>query len=392
MQSEKNDDFYEKFEQDFRGSREEITSRLQIYKPYLELILRTGNHELIDLGCGRGEWLELVQSWGFDAVGYDIDEGMLSHCRKLGLNVHTADIIKALKKHRDNSVSVISAFHLIEHLQFDDIRTLFRESFRILSPGGLIIFETPNTEHPLVMAETFWLDPSHIHPLPPGLLSFLARYQGFALNTIVRLNGRNAEANGTETKLSDVFHSVSPDCALIAIKEKSDTYDELFKELFRMPKGRDLDYFVNRFDEKIRGDREFVNLRIAELQSKLDLFERSIVRLLLKNVARIMLGRNENVLLIFSRKYLIDKFVHILFYLRKKPKFFKFIRKLISNIPILERSLLRIVKRKISSGLNKEHLLIDPKLDNFIFYHNEYVPKNKFLDERSEQYNNKLNN
>lgn len=390
MQYAPNDDFYEKLERDFRGSRAEIIERLRDYQSYLAPILQASNNKLIDLGCGRGEWLELVQSWGFDPVGYDLDEGMLSHCRELGLKAHNADIIKALKGHRDGSVAVVSAFHLIEHLKFDDIRILFRECFRILTPGGLIIFETPNTEHPLVMAETFWLDPSHIHPLPPGLLSFMARYQGFALNTIVRLNGKNTEAKANETKLFDVFHSVSPDCALIAVKEKSDAYLDLFKELFRKPKGHDLDYFVNRYDEKIRGEKESITLRLAELQTKLDLFEQSIARLILKNIVRSVKGRIKNATLILSPSHLMNKFVHFLNYIRKKPKLFKFIRKVISYVPILERSLLRFVKNKMLSGLNKEHSLFDAKSDNAVLYYSERVSKNKFSDERAEKYYNKL--
>ena len=288
-----------------------------------------------------------------------------------------------MKDHRDGSVSVVSAFHLIEHLKFDDIRNLFRECFRILTPGGMVIFETPNTEHPLVMAETFWLDPTHIHPLPPGLLSFMARYQGFTLNTIVRLNGRKTEAIGNETKLFDVFHSVSPDVALIAVKEKNDAYNDLFKELFRTPKGHDLDYFVNKFDEKIRGD-------IAELQAKIDLFEQSIVRLILRNILRSVKRRTKNATLILSSNNLMNKFVYFLNYVRKKPKLFKFIRKIVAYVPFLERSLLRLVKSKMFSGLNKEHSLFDAKLDNIVMYHSEYVSKNKFSDERSEQYYNKL--
>jgi len=226
--------------------------------------------------------------------------------------------------------------------------------------------------------------------LPPGLLSFMARYQGFALNTIVRLNGKNTEAKANETKLFDVFHSVSPDCALIAVKEKSDAYLDLFTELFRKPKGHDLDYFVNRYDEKIRGDKESITLRLAELQTKLDLFEQSIVRLILKNIVRSVKGRIKNATLILSPSHLMNKFVHFLNYIRKKPKLFKFIRKLISYVPILERSLLRFVQSRMFSGLNKEHSLFDAKLDNAVRYYSEHVSKNKFSDERSEQYYNKL--
>jgi len=86
----------------------------------------------------------------------------------------------------------------------------------------------------------------------------------------------------------------------------------------------------------------------------------------------------------------MNKFVHFLNYIRKKPKLFKFIRKLISYVPILERSLLRFVQSRMFSGLNKEHSLFDAKLDNAVRYYSEHVSKNKFSDERSEQYYNKL--
>ena len=200
----KHDDFYEFFQKDFRGGRDEITERLSKYKVYLDPLLESENKHVIDLGCGRGEWLELLGAWGFEAIGYDLDDGMLEHCKKHHLNAHKGDALQALKEMKDGSKAVISSFHVIEHLTFQEIRLLFSECYRVLMPGGILILETPNTENILVMTETFWLDPSHIHPLPPGLLSFLARYHGFDLNVIIRVNERSDNKNSDNINLEDL--------------------------------------------------------------------------------------------------------------------------------------------------------------------------------------------
>ena len=171
------DPFYRAFEDKFRGSRELIKSRLNAYisfiLPFKELY---ENPQAIDLGCGRGEWLELLKEQGFDAQGVDLDEGMLTACIERGLKVQLADALTVLRSLPNESQTIVSAFHLVEHIPFSDLQILIQEALRVLKPAGLLIMETPNPENIVVATNNFYLDPTHTRPIPPQLLSFLPEY------------------------------------------------------------------------------------------------------------------------------------------------------------------------------------------------------------------------
>ena len=116
-------DFYRQFEDRHRGSRELIRSRLNAYLPFIQPLAESSNEPLaIDLGCGRGEWLELITQAGFLATGVDLDEQMLSACHERGLKVQCQDAISALKKLPSDSQMLVSGFHLAEHLLFSDLQ------------------------------------------------------------------------------------------------------------------------------------------------------------------------------------------------------------------------------------------------------------------------------
>ena len=175
------DPFYRAFEERYRGSRELIESRLEVYLPFVEPLKTLYKApEILDLGCGRGEWLELLGHNGFQAKGVDLDEGMLSACRELNLNVCQADALDYLRGLTANKLSVVSAFHVVEHISFEALRQLVDEAYRVLKPGGLLILETPNSENLVVGTSDFYLDPTHQRPLPAQLLSFVVEYAGFA--------------------------------------------------------------------------------------------------------------------------------------------------------------------------------------------------------------------
>jgi len=164
-------DFYRAFEEKHRGPRELIKSRLQAYLPFITAIKNIyPQPKAIDLGCGRGEWLELLGEHGFDAQGVDLDDGMLKACREIGLNVHTGDAVSFLKNLPNDSQAIISGFHVAEHIPFDDLKILVEEALRSLKPAGLLILETPNPENIVVGTSSFYVDPTHIRPLPPLLL------------------------------------------------------------------------------------------------------------------------------------------------------------------------------------------------------------------------------
>jgi O-antigen chain-terminating methyltransferase len=155
------DNFYKAFEDQFRGSRELIKERLRAYQPFIENLPKLDQSgSALDLGCGRGEWLEILGEQKINASGIDLDEGMLSDCRKLGLKVEQGNALTKLSAQADNSLVLISGFHLAEHLSNAELQTLVKEAYRVLKPGGLLILETPNTENISVATINFYFDPS----------------------------------------------------------------------------------------------------------------------------------------------------------------------------------------------------------------------------------------
>ena len=160
--------FYHLLEERYRGSRREIRDRLSIYRPDLRAARdRTGGLGLaVDLGCGRGELLEVMGQEGLRAVGIDQNRTQLRAARERGLNVEEGDALAFLRDLPDGSASVVSAIHLIEHLPFPILLLLLAEIARVLAPGGLVILETPNPRNLIVGATTFHFDPTHLKPLP----------------------------------------------------------------------------------------------------------------------------------------------------------------------------------------------------------------------------------
>jgi 2-polyprenyl-3-methyl-5-hydroxy-6-metoxy-1,4-benzoquinol methylase len=186
-------DFYEQLERRFRGSREQIKALQATYVERVQsAIKRTGEKPVIDLGCGRGEWLELMRDHNIKARGIDMNERFVTECRQLGLTVDLQDAFSALAQLPDKSVAAVTAFHLIEHLPVNSQLKLALELKRVVHPGGIVILETPNPENLKVGACNFYLDPTHRNPLPPFYLQFLLDYAGFTNPEIIRLHAADA--------------------------------------------------------------------------------------------------------------------------------------------------------------------------------------------------------
>jgi O-antigen chain-terminating methyltransferase len=183
------DALYLAFEDRFRGTREEIKERLQVYHPYIEKVLSvTGPAPLLDVGCGRGEWLEIMRDNGIPARGLDLNRMMIHSCRDMGFDVVESDVISYLRSLESDSLGAITGFHLIEHLDPGTLISLFDESFRVLKPGGMVIFETPNPENLIVGACNFYYDLTHRNPLPPEPMKFILGQRGFENVEILRLH------------------------------------------------------------------------------------------------------------------------------------------------------------------------------------------------------------
>ncbi len=180
---------YVAFENRFRGTREDIKERLKVYLPYVEMIKHGRDAvTLLDAGCGRGEWLELMKEQGNTARGVDCNRLMVQQCTDQGFSAIEADAVEYLKKQAPGSLDIITGFHIVEHLPFKTVLDLFDTCLRALKPGGMIIVETPNPENLIVGACNFYTDPTHLHPLPPDTLQFLAEQRGFANIELLRLH------------------------------------------------------------------------------------------------------------------------------------------------------------------------------------------------------------
>ena len=224
-----NSNFYRAFEDQHRGPRELIKSRLSAYLSFIEPLKSIHvDVNAVDLGCGRGEWLELLLEVGVQAYGVDLDQGMLSACRELGLSVKTSDAVIHLKTLANDSQSVVSAFHLVEHISFEQLQALVFQAHRVLKPGGLLIMETPNPENIVVATRNFYLDPTHQRPIPPELLSFVAHFYGFSRVKLVRLQESKDLEWLANLTLQDVLGGASPDYAVVA--QKAAAHD-LFAQL-----------------------------------------------------------------------------------------------------------------------------------------------------------------
>lgn len=216
-------DFYTRFTEHFRGEKSEIKRRLSCYIPILKpLMAHYPDASILDLGSGRGEWLELLKEQSWTATGIDMNADMAADCQQRGLSVEVDDALSALQKQPAESLIAVSGFHIAEHLGFPELQALITEAHRVLMPGGLLILETPNPENLTVGLWSFYLDPTHRHPLPPPLLHFTVKDAGFSQAHVLRLNGPVAPHDGS--LLTDKFDwmlSAYPDYAIVGHKAHS---------------------------------------------------------------------------------------------------------------------------------------------------------------------------
>ncbi|HYJ06855.1 MAG TPA: methyltransferase domain-containing protein [Chthoniobacterales bacterium] len=174
------DAFYVSFEDRFRGPRKEIKKRVEFYLPVIRKA-RAGRPEapVLDVGCGRGEWLELLKDHKLEASGVDINSAMLAQCRERGLKVAQGDAIAHLRALPEHSLGAVTGFHIIEHLALEILMDLLAETIRVLVPGGVAIFESPNCKNLVVGATNFNIDPTHRNPVFPETAQFMLSIHGF---------------------------------------------------------------------------------------------------------------------------------------------------------------------------------------------------------------------
>jgi O-antigen chain-terminating methyltransferase len=259
------DNFYKAFEDRFRGSNQVIKSRLSIYLPYVKTLHSIyPNIQCLDLGCGRGEWLELLSDNSINGYGVDINAKMVEASSDQ-IKVIVGDVLDHLKLLPNDSIDLITGFHIAEHLTFENLFTLIEESFRVLKPTGLLILETPNSENITVGTSGFYMDPTHIRPIPLLQLSFLTEYVGFYRNQTLGLQEwEKFQDETTPVSLYQVFNGVSPDYSVISQKNGDAKNIQLFDTLFSRKYGILLEDIANRYF--LQQHNLYNSLRIKLLQ------------------------------------------------------------------------------------------------------------------------------
>jgi SAM-dependent methyltransferase len=167
---------YVGFEQRFRGDNEVVLSRTE--ERYFDLL--EGASPVVDVGCGRGEVLAALAERGIDGIGVDLDAGMVAEAKAAGVDARQGDANAFLADAEPASLGAVIAIQVVEHLELDALLSLIELAHARLRPGGRLILETPNPASLIVLGNSYLLDPTHVRPLHPSLLSFLVERAGFA--------------------------------------------------------------------------------------------------------------------------------------------------------------------------------------------------------------------
>src|SRR5215216_6680971 len=175
---------YVAFEDVFRGPEEFIRDR---QRRYLDLL---GDREpVLDIGCGRGEFLDLLREQGVEYAGIDLDPDLVERCRAKGhKDVEVAEANSYLKRCADDSIGVIFCAQVIEHMPYKELLRFFELGLQKLKPDGLFIVETINP-HSVQALKTFWVDPTHQHPIFPEVALVLCQIKGFETAFVFHPNG-----------------------------------------------------------------------------------------------------------------------------------------------------------------------------------------------------------
>jgi SAM-dependent methyltransferase len=165
---------YVGFEDRFRGSAEDIRQRVSEYLP-----LFAGTRDVLDVGCGRGEFLALLRDQGIDARGIDVNPAMVEVCRQQELDASDADALAYLRAQPDASLGGLFAAQVVEHLEPRYLTALLDAAFDKLRPGAPIVLETINPACWFAFFESYIRDITHVRPIHPDTLSYLLIASGF---------------------------------------------------------------------------------------------------------------------------------------------------------------------------------------------------------------------
>ena len=222
---------YELFEDESRGDVADIRERLGFYVPLLEKAAEGGG-VVADLGCGRGELLELLKEKGLSAIGIDNNEAAVIRGKKAGLNMECKDLFQYLREAKEGSLAAVTAMHVIEHMTPSEQGEFLALSLKALKPGGLIAMETPNIMNLHVASCDFYSDITHVRPVHPVALRNRMKQMGYkdidikflhpfpqSEQLILDAPGLNEEAKKNFEKINDLIWGCR-DCVILATKKE----------------------------------------------------------------------------------------------------------------------------------------------------------------------------
>jgi O-antigen chain-terminating methyltransferase len=202
---------YVGFEDQFRGSQDEIRARLESYLPYF-----AGASDVLDAGCGRGEFLDLLEARGISGRGLDLNHEMVEVCRARGLDVTESDVVTYLDSQPDGSLGGLIAAQVVEHLQPAYLLRMLELAAVKLRPGAPIVLETLNPACWTAFFDSFIRDITHVWPLHPETLRYLVLASGFSSARIEyrspvapedRLQPIATAPDGASGDLADTFNA-----------------------------------------------------------------------------------------------------------------------------------------------------------------------------------------
>ncbi|HWH99455.1 MAG TPA: methyltransferase domain-containing protein [Propionibacteriaceae bacterium] len=209
------DALYAEFEERFRGTFDEVTEKVRAYLPDVHRLLSEvdppDGPRVLDIGCGRGEWLTVLHAARIPAAGVDAHPEFVEAAQTRGLDVVEGDAIEHLRSLPADSLDLVTAFHLIEHLDVETLLALLAAAQRVLRPGGCLLFETPNPSNLTMAARDFYNDPTHRTPLPSALTEFLLSASGFAEIEVRPLHPAKPEIDTTAAASSSEVERVVAD-------------------------------------------------------------------------------------------------------------------------------------------------------------------------------------
>ena len=213
-------DFYFEFENKFRGDEEAISKSLGIYDSLIHQTLKhVSNPQILDLGCGRGEFLAKWKKYISNVLGIENDSRMASICQSKGINIIEDNALDALKRLPDNSISIITIFHMVEHLEYDQLFKIIFECSRTLEENGVLIIETPSIDNLIVSTNNFYLDHSHKTHINAEAFSFMIENNGFLKAKHYFLRGGPLQ-NSEHNKLTRLLNGVAQDLLFVATKSQ----------------------------------------------------------------------------------------------------------------------------------------------------------------------------